>query len=62
MWEERRSHQATVAGILIGIGMGGFVDASVLYQIAQWNNALLNHTEFVERMREWIEKSTVCPA
>jgi hypothetical protein len=34
----------------------------MLYQIAQWNNTLLGHAEFVERMREWIEKSAVCPA
>jgi uncharacterized membrane protein len=36
MREARRSHRATVAGILIG--MGGFVDGIVLHQIAQWHN------------------------
>jgi uncharacterized membrane protein len=35
MREVRRSHRATVAGILIGIGMGGFVDGIVLHQIVQ---------------------------
>jgi uncharacterized membrane protein len=39
---ERRSHRATVAGILIGVGMGGFVDGIVLHQIAQWHNMLSN--------------------
>jgi uncharacterized membrane protein len=39
---ERRSHRATVAGILIGIGMGGFVDGIALHQIAQWHNMLSN--------------------
>ena len=39
---ERRSHRATGAGILIGIGMGGFVDGIVLHQIAQWHNMLSN--------------------
>jgi uncharacterized membrane protein len=42
MREDRRSHRATVAGILIGIGMGGFVDGIVLHQIAQWHNMLSN--------------------
>jgi uncharacterized membrane protein len=42
MREEHRSHRATVAGILIGIGMGGFVDGIVLHQIAQWHHMLSN--------------------
>jgi uncharacterized membrane protein len=42
MREARRSHRATVAGILIGIGMGGFVDGIVLHQIAQWHHMLSN--------------------
>jgi uncharacterized membrane protein len=36
MRQARRSHRAPVAGLLIGIGMGGFVDGIVLHQIAQW--------------------------
>ena len=42
MTEARRSHRATVAGILMGIGMGGFVDGITLHQIAQWHNMLSN--------------------
>jgi uncharacterized membrane protein len=42
MREERRSHRATVAGILIGIGMGGFVDGIVLHQMLQWHHMLSN--------------------
>ena len=38
----RRSRRATLAGILIGIGMGGFVDGIALHQIAQWHNMLSN--------------------
>ncbi len=41
MMAARRSHRATVAGLLIGIGMGGFVDGIVLHQIAQWHNMAL---------------------
>jgi uncharacterized membrane protein len=37
---EHQSHRATVAGILIGIGMGGFVDGIVLHQMAQWHHML----------------------
>jgi uncharacterized membrane protein len=42
MREERPHYRATVAGILIGIGMGGFVDGIVLHQIAQWHQMLSN--------------------
>ena len=42
MTEVRRRHRATVAGILIGIGMGGFVDGIALHQIAQWHHMLSN--------------------
>jgi Predicted membrane protein (DUF2243) len=48
--------------ILIGIDMGGFVDGIVLHQIAQWHNTLLSHAQFLEKMREWIEKGAACPA
>jgi uncharacterized membrane protein len=55
MQVERRSHRATVAGILIGIGMGGFVDGIVLHQMAQWHNMLSNivppHTMDTMRMK-----------
>jgi uncharacterized membrane protein len=37
-----QSQKSTVAGILIGIGMGGFVDGIVLHQILQWHNMLSN--------------------
>jgi uncharacterized membrane protein len=40
MSEARRSGRATMAGILIGVGMGGFVDGIVLHQILQWHNML----------------------
>jgi uncharacterized membrane protein len=42
MREVHRSRRAAAAGILIGIGMGGFVDGIVLHQIAQWHNMLSN--------------------
>jgi uncharacterized membrane protein len=42
MREERYHPRVTLAGILIGIGMGGFVDGIVLHQIAQWHSMLSN--------------------
>jgi uncharacterized membrane protein len=42
MREARDHPSVTLAGILIGIGMGGFVDGIVLHQIAQWHNMLSN--------------------
>jgi uncharacterized membrane protein len=34
--------RATTAGMLLGIGLGGFVDGIVLHQIFQWHNMLSN--------------------
>ena len=42
MTQDKRSTRATIAGILIGIGMGGFVDGIMLHQILQWHNMLSN--------------------
>lgn len=42
MVQEKRSARADVAGVLIGIGMGGFVDGIVLHQILQWHNMVSN--------------------
>ena len=42
MREEHRVHPVSRAGLLIGVGMGGFVDGIVLHQIAQWHSMLSN--------------------
>ena len=34
--------KATTAGMLLGIGLGGFVDGITLHQILQWHNMLSN--------------------
>jgi uncharacterized membrane protein len=34
--------QATTAGMLLGLGLGGFVDGIVLHQILQWHHMLSN--------------------
>jgi uncharacterized membrane protein len=42
MAEREPGRKATVGGILIGIGMGGFVDGIVFHQILQWHNMVSN--------------------
>jgi uncharacterized membrane protein len=34
--------KAPTAGILLGIGLGGFVDGIALHQLLQWHNMLSN--------------------
>ena len=36
------SKKASAAGILLGIGLGGFFDGILLHQILQWHNMLSN--------------------
>jgi uncharacterized membrane protein len=36
------SKRASAAGVLLGIGLGGFVDGIVLHQILQWHNMMSN--------------------
>jgi uncharacterized membrane protein len=42
MVEVEHGRKASVAGILLGIGLGGFVDGIVLHQILQWHNMVSN--------------------
>ncbi|HEV7904687.1 MAG TPA: DUF2243 domain-containing protein [Pyrinomonadaceae bacterium] len=42
MVEVKHKGKASVAGILLGIGFGGFVDGIVLHQILQWHNMVSN--------------------
>jgi uncharacterized membrane protein len=34
----KKDDRSTVPGIILGLGLGGFVDGIVLHQIAQWHN------------------------
>jgi uncharacterized membrane protein len=53
MNNNRESKKSRAAGVLLGVGLGGFVDGIVLHQILQWHNMLSNvlppHT--MENMR-----------
>jgi uncharacterized membrane protein len=37
-----QTNKATAAAVLMGIGLGGFVDGIVLHQILQWHNMVSN--------------------
>jgi uncharacterized membrane protein len=39
---ERPRRKAYAAGMLLGIGLGGFVDGIILHQILQWHNMVSN--------------------
>jgi uncharacterized membrane protein len=39
-----RSRSLVLPGLLLGVGLGGFVDGIVLHQILQWHH-MLSHTE-----------------
>ena len=43
--------RATTAGILLGIGLGGFVDGIALHQLFQWPN----------RLSHWLPPTTMAP-
>jgi uncharacterized membrane protein len=38
-----RGRQFTAAGILLGLGLGGFVDGIVLHQVLQWHHMLTDY-------------------
>lgn len=42
---ERRTNEIR-AGILLGIGLGGFFDGIVLHQILQWHHMLTSHGDY----------------
>jgi uncharacterized membrane protein len=37
-----QENRAATAGVLIGVGMGGFIDGILLHQILQWHNMVSN--------------------
>ena len=40
-----RRRRFTVAGLLLGLGLGGFIDGIVLHQILQWHHMLTDYGE-----------------
>jgi len=46
-------------GILLGIGLGGFVDGIVLHQILQWHHMLTDHGEYPATTVAGLETNTL---
>ena len=46
MGTDDRQPRLTCAGILLGIGLGGFFDGIVLHQILQWHHLLSSHGDY----------------
>jgi uncharacterized membrane protein len=40
--DNRNEKTATIASVLLGVGLGGFIDGIVLHQILQWHNMVSN--------------------
>ncbi len=56
------SGRLTAAGILLGLGLGGFVDGIVLHQILQWHHLLTDygtHDRFPDTTVESLEENTL---
>jgi uncharacterized membrane protein len=47
--EEEARSRPRAPGILIGIGLGGFVDGIVLNQILQWHHLLSSEADYPKR-------------
>lgn len=46
MQDQRRSPRLVWAGLLLGIGLGGFFDGIVLHQILQWHHMVSSHGNY----------------
>jgi uncharacterized membrane protein len=52
----------TAAGVVLGLGLGGFIDGIVLHQILQWHHMLTDddgHTSFPEPTLSSLEDNTL---
>jgi uncharacterized membrane protein len=58
----RSSRRFTAAGILLGLGLGGFVDGIVAHQILQWHHMLTDygpHASFPDTTVRSLEENTL---
>ena len=58
MEEEARS-RPRAPGILVGIGLGGFVDGIVLHQILQWHHLLSSEADYPKTTVRGLEDNTL---
>ncbi len=57
LWRERR--RFTTAGILLGVGFGGFVDGIILHQILQWHHMLTSQGDYPATTVAGLETNTL---
>ena len=51
--------QSRAAGVLLGVGMGGFVDGIVLHQILQWHHMLTSEGDYPPTTVRGLETNTL---
>jgi uncharacterized membrane protein len=54
-----RDNRARTAGILLGVGLGGFVDGIVLHQILQWHHMLTSEGDYPANTVAGLETNTL---
>jgi uncharacterized membrane protein len=59
MEERRRSASEFWAGVLLGIGLGGFFDGIVLHQILQWHHMLSSQGDYRTTTVDGLEVNTL---
>lgn len=59
--DQAPAHRRTLTwpGILLGIGLGGFVDGSVLHQMLQWHHMLTSHGDYPRDTLAGLEVNTL---
>lgn len=57
--ETKRATAPLVPGILLGIGLGGFVDGIVLHQILQWHHMLSSEGDYSTKTVAGLEANTL---
>jgi uncharacterized membrane protein len=56
---QTRNRRLTAAGILLGLGLGGFFDGIVLHQILQWHHMVSNVAEYPVTTVSGLEANTL---
>jgi uncharacterized membrane protein len=57
--EEEARSRPRAPGILVGIGLGGFVDGIVLHQILQWHHLLSSEADYPKTTVRGLEDNTL---
>lgn len=55
----QRTPSMTVPGVLLGLGLGGFVDGIVLHQILQWHHMLTSEGSYPQTTVAGLEANTL---